>query len=103
MGEIYTRQKQCRELIELWSHPPVALQNLMATHQDDLWGMRIGLLSHASDWPLVESQCLAYIEFVMSKSAQDQGSKFLWELCAWKIDTWMYFLYAVAKNHSPEG
>lgn len=102
MGEIYARQDKCKELIELWDHPPAALQTLMATHQDDLWGMKVGLLFQRSDWRLVESQCLAYIELAISKSTQDPHSKSLWELCAWKVNTWTNFLYAVRVNHSHE-
>ncbi|RMZ73963.1 cytoskeleton organization [Pyrenophora seminiperda CCB06] len=102
MAEIYARQNKCRELIDLWDRPPAPLQTLMATHQDDLWGMRTRLPRQNTDWTLVESQCLAYINLAISKSAQDPDSKSLWELCAWKLETWRDYMYAVEINHSKD-
>ncbi|KAE8847095.1 hypothetical protein PTNB73_03242 [Pyrenophora teres f. teres] len=99
MGEVYCKQNRCAELVELWSHPPDDLQTLMATHKDDLWGMRIRFAREESNWGLLESQCLAYIELAISKMAQDPQSKSFWELCAWKFDTWIMLLRAMGENH----
>ncbi|EDU45355.1 N-acetyltransferase B complex non catalytic protein [Pyrenophora tritici-repentis] len=99
MGEVHCKQNRCNELVELWDHPPDDLQPLMATHQDDLWRMKIKLAHEESNWKLVERLCLAYIELAISKLVQDPQSKSFWELCAWKFDTWILLLRALAENH----
>jgi len=66
MGEIFARQGKCNELLEYWNQPPAALQDLMTRHQGDLWDMRIRLPKNSGEWSLLESQCLAYIERVIS-------------------------------------
>ena len=66
MGEIFARQGKCNELLEHWDQPPAALQDLMTRHQGDLWDMRIRLPKNSGEWSLLESQCLAYIERVIS-------------------------------------
>jgi N-terminal acetyltransferase B complex non-catalytic subunit len=66
MGEIFARQAKCNELLEHWSRPPAALQDLMNRHKGDLWDMRIRLPRDSKEWPLLESQCLAYIERIIS-------------------------------------
>ncbi|KAG9196320.1 hypothetical protein G6011_01441 [Alternaria panax] len=88
MGEIFARQAKCNELLEYWSHPPAALQDLMNRHQSDLWDMRIRLPRVSREWSLLESQCLAYIERVI---AQQESLR---ETCAWKQDVWTNLLQA---------
>lgn len=67
MGEIFARQAKCSELFEHWEHPPAALQDLMTKHRGDLWGMKIRLARESKEWSLLESQCLAYIERIISQ------------------------------------
>ncbi|KAI4918402.1 hypothetical protein J4E90_002786 [Alternaria incomplexa] len=67
MGEIFARQAKCSELFEHWNHPPAALQDLMTKHRGDLWGMKIRLARQSKEWSLLESQCLAYVERIISQ------------------------------------
>ncbi|KAI4618609.1 hypothetical protein J4E80_005211 [Alternaria sp. BMP 0032] len=67
MGEIFARQAKCSELFEHWNHPPAALQDVMTKHRGDLWGMKIRLARQSKEWSLLESQCLAYIERIISQ------------------------------------
>ncbi|CAN9370096.1 unnamed protein product [Alternaria alternata] len=88
MGEIFARQGKCNELLEHWDQPPAALQDLMTRHQGDLWDMRIRLPKNSGEWSLLESQCLAYIERVISHQES------LRETCAWRQDVWTSLLQA---------
>ncbi|KAL1793372.1 hypothetical protein ACET3X_008354 [Alternaria dauci] len=96
MGEIFTRQAKCNELLEHWSRPPTALQDLMNRHQGDLWDMRIRLPRDSEEWSLLESQCLAYIERVTSHQES------LRETCAWKQDIWTSLLHAAQETRAKD-
>ncbi|KAI4708553.1 hypothetical protein J4E89_006609 [Alternaria sp. Ai002NY15] len=96
MGEIFARQAKCSELFEHWNHPPAALQDLMTKHRGDLWGMKIRLARQSKEWSLLESQCLAYIERIISQQES------LRETCAWKKDIWTSLLAAAYATRSTD-
>jgi N-terminal acetyltransferase B complex non-catalytic subunit len=99
MGKIYAGQDKCAELMKLWQNPPASLQDLMATHKDDLREIQTRLLLQQEAWPLLEEHCLAYINDAISRTVADPDSRHLWESCAWNGHVWFNLMIAVKENH----
>ncbi|KAF1943638.1 hypothetical protein EJ02DRAFT_399997 [Clathrospora elynae] len=100
MCEIFARQHKCNELWELLAYPPTTLRVLMRTHKDDLISLKTRLLLQQQDWLLLEKHCSDSLKETLMDLNVAQGSKRLWELCAWRNDIWQGLLQAIRFNRS---
>ncbi|KAI8935899.1 hypothetical protein NX059_007411 [Plenodomus lindquistii] len=102
MAEIYARQGQVRELIDLWKTAPEPLVVVMGKYRDELKNLTARLLLHEGNWELLETYCLGVIEAAV-KDTKDSGAITPFgELCASRWDIWQNYLTAIKELYSPD-
>ncbi|KAH9860569.1 hypothetical protein J1614_011900 [Plenodomus biglobosus] len=101
MAEIYARQGQCSELLELWTAAPPSLSAVMRTYHDELMNLLARLLKREGNWKVLENHCLEVIDAAFAQVRETKDIKRFHELCAVRWDIWDGLLRAIEKLYSP--
>ncbi|KAH9878562.1 hypothetical protein IAQ61_001834 [Plenodomus lingam] len=101
MAEIYARQGQCSELMDLWKTAPQSLVTVMKTYHDELMNLLARLLRKEGNWELLEAHCLGVIESVISHMRETKETKRFEELSAARWFIWDSLLHAIMELYSP--
>lgn len=102
MAEIYARQGQSTELLELWEDAPKHLAALMSTHHDDLMNLKARIFSRALEWKQIEKHCGNVIKDAVLELKRNPGSKSSSELFSSRWEFWHGFLKAIQNIYTQD-